>query len=123
MQSSFHYQYVRPEIIPVFPVSMFPSGLEASIPLEKALSRSGDVLLAYRMNDQQLPAQHGYPLRVIVPGREPVYLILPPHIYHTRFFKSGHVGIRNVKWLKEIRLSEEEAYGTWQRGMAYKVAC
>lgn len=26
-----------------------------------------------------------------------------------------------MKWLKEIRLSEEEAHGTWQRGMAYKV--
>ena len=49
-------------------VPILSSGLEASIPLEKALSRSGDVLLAYRMNDQQLPAQHGYPLRAIVPG-------------------------------------------------------
>ena len=75
-------------------------GLEASIPIEKALSRRGDVLLAFQMNDQDLPAQHGYPVRVVVPG---------------------HVGVRNVKWLKEIRLSHEEAHGTWQRGMAYKV--
>jgi len=52
------------------------------------------------MNDSPLPAQHGYPLRVVVPG---------------------HVGVRNVKWLKEIRLSHEEAHGGWQRGMAYKV--
>lgn len=43
-------------------------GLEASIPLEKAMSRGGDVLLAYQMNDQPLPPQHGYPLRAIVPG-------------------------------------------------------
>lgn len=32
------------------------------------MSRGGDVLLAYKMNDQPLPAQHGYPLRAIVPG-------------------------------------------------------
>jgi sulfite oxidase len=75
-------------------------GLEASIPIRKALSRFGDVLLAFEMNDSPLPPQHGAPIRVIVPG---------------------HVGVRNVKWVKEIRLSSEEAHGTWQRGMAYKV--
>lgn len=74
-------------------------GLEASIPIRKALDRFGDVLLAYEMNDGPLPPAHGYPLRVIVPG---------------------HVGVRNVKWVTKIRLSSEEAHGTWQRGMAYK---
>jgi sulfite oxidase len=76
-------------------------GLEASIPIKKALSRFGDVLLAYEMNDEPLPTKHGYPLRVIVPG---------------------HVGVRNVKWVTKIRISGEEAYGPWQRGMAYKVS-
>ena len=52
------------------------------------------------MNDNTIPSQHGAPLRVIVPG---------------------HVGVRNVKWLKSIKISNEEAVGTWQRGMAYKV--
>lgn len=52
------------------------------------------------MNDNTIPSQHGAPLRVIVPG---------------------HVGVRNVKWLKSIKISNEEAIGTWQRGMAYKV--
>lgn len=74
-------------------------GLEASIPIKKALSRYGDVLLAFEMNDEPLSVAHGAPLRVIVPG---------------------HVGVRNVKWVTKIRLSGEEAYGTWQRGMAYK---
>jgi sulfite oxidase len=74
-------------------------GMEASIPIRKALNRFGDVVLAYEMNDRPLPAQHGFPLRAIVPG---------------------HVGVRNVKWLSKIRLSGEEAHGPWQRGMAYK---
>jgi sulfite oxidase len=75
-------------------------GMEASIPLIKALDRRGDVLLAYEMNGEDVPPQHGWPVRVIVPG---------------------HVGVRNVKWIKSIRLAAEEARGPWQRGMAYKV--
>src|SRR6266481_9258420 len=35
-----------------------------SIPLAKAK----DVLLAYKMNDADLPPEHGFPLRAIVPG-------------------------------------------------------
>ena len=37
-----------------------------SIPLEKA--QHPDTLLAFQMNGVQLPAEHGYPLRAIVPG-------------------------------------------------------
>jgi len=73
--------------------------LEASIPIRKAIDPYGDVILAYEMNDAPLPTKHGYPLRAIVPG---------------------HVGIRNVKWVNNINISNEEAHGTWQRGMAYK---
>jgi len=32
----------------------------------------------------------------------------------------GHVGVRNVKWVQEIVVSDEEATGPWQRGIAYK---
>lgn len=74
-------------------------GMEASIPLKKAIRPDGDVILAYTMNDADVPPEHGFPLRAIVPG---------------------HVGVRNVKWVQGLRLSHEEAYGTWQRGMAYK---
>ena len=35
-------------------------GVEASIPVEKALDEFGDVLLAYEMNGQPLSRDHGY---------------------------------------------------------------
>lgn len=50
----------------------------ASIPISKAMDPRGDVLLAYEMNGQPIPRDHGFPIRVIVPGV---------------------VGARNVKWL------------------------
>lgn len=66
----------------------------ASIPVQKALSPNGDVLLAHSMNHQPIPQDHGYPLRVIVPG---------------------HVAARSVKWLKSIVISDEESTSQWQR--------
>jgi sulfite oxidase len=56
----------------------------ASIPLEKALSP--EVLLVHTMNDAPLPREHGFPLRVLVPG---------------------YVGARSVKWLRDITLQRE----------------
>lgn len=47
----------------------------------------------------QIPPEHGYPVRAIVPG---------------------HVGVRNVKWLSSVVTSAEEAEGVWQRGISYK---
>ncbi|KAL3941695.1 MAG: hypothetical protein SGARI_000513 [Bacillariaceae sp.] len=75
-------------------------GVMASIGIEKAMNPYGDVIVAYEMNDEELPRDHGFPLRLIVPG---------------------YAGIRNVKWLKKIELSSEEAEGPWQRGLNYKV--
>jgi sulfite oxidase len=75
-------------------------GVMASIGIEKAMNPYGDVIVAYEMNDEELPRDHGFPLRLIVPG---------------------YAGIRNVKWLKKIELSKEEAEGPWQRGLNYKV--
>ncbi|HUS08368.1 MAG TPA: molybdopterin-dependent oxidoreductase, partial [Bryobacteraceae bacterium] len=47
-------------------------GLSEPIHFERSLRldqvRECDVLLAYAMNGEPLPVQHGYPLRVIVPG-------------------------------------------------------
>ncbi|XP_035242614.1 sulfite oxidase, mitochondrial [Anguilla anguilla] len=66
----------------------------ASIPVGKALSEEGDVLLAYEMNGEELPADHGFPVRAVVPGT---------------------VGARNVKWLGRIVLSAEESASHWQQ--------
>lgn len=39
-----------------------------SFPFEKAIDPYGDVILAYEMNGEPIPRQHGYPVRAIVPG-------------------------------------------------------
>lgn len=73
------------------------SGLEAygaSIPIATALDPHGDVLLAFGMNGRPLPRDHGFPLRVIVPG---------------------HVAARCVKWVNKIVVSDEESNSQWQR--------
>jgi len=73
------------------------SGLEAygaSIPIHKAVDPAGDVLLAFQMNGVSLPREHGFPLRVIVPG---------------------NVAARSVKWLSKITISDEESLTQWQR--------
>ena len=55
----------------------------ASIPMEKAMSP--DVLLAYAMNGEALAPEHGFPLRVVVPG---------------------YAGVRSPKWLATITVQD-----------------
>lgn len=66
----------------------------ASIPLENAVNPLNDIILAYEMNGKDLPIDHGYPIRVVIPGV---------------------AGARNVKWLCKIALSHEESRSHWQR--------
>ncbi|KAK9120080.1 hypothetical protein Scep_018173 [Stephania cephalantha] len=63
---------------------------KASIPLIQATNPEADVLLAYEMNGEPLNRDHGYPLRVIVPGV---------------------IGARSVKWLDAINIIAEECQG------------
>ena len=70
------------------------SSYGASIPVAKATNTRGDVLLAYEMNEQDVPRDHGFPVRAVVPGV---------------------VGARNVKWLSKIVASDEESHSHWQR--------
>ncbi|CAN4079104.1 unnamed protein product [Withania somnifera] len=63
---------------------------KASIPLSQATNPEADVLLAYEMNGEPLNRDHGYPLRVVVPGV---------------------IGARSVKWLDSINIIAEECQG------------
>lgn len=71
----------------------------ASVPAQQVLCDVGDVLLAFEMNGEPIPRDHGFPLRVIVPGS---------------------VGARNVKWLRTIMLTDNESTSHWQKS-DYKV--
>jgi DMSO/TMAO reductase YedYZ molybdopterin-dependent catalytic subunit len=51
------------------------------------------VLIAYVMNGRDLPLDHGYPVRAIVPG---------------------HYGMASVKWLPRIHAVGEPFLGYWQ---------
>ena len=68
----------------------------ASIPLAKALAP--EVLLADTMNGAQLPPEHGYPLRVVVPG---------------------YIGARQVKWLARIQVQAAPSDNYFQ-AVAYR---
>ena len=70
------------------------TGYGASIPIATALDPRKDVILAYQMNGVEIPRDHGYPLRVIVPGT---------------------VGARNVKFLSKISVSDVESSSFWQQ--------
>jgi sulfite oxidase len=69
----------------------------SSVALEKAVSP--EVILAYEMNGEALTPEHGFPLRVIVPG---------------------YIGARSVKWLREITLQEQASSNPYQ-ARDYKV--
>jgi DMSO/TMAO reductase YedYZ molybdopterin-dependent catalytic subunit len=87
-----------------------PSGLQfaRSVPLGKARR---DVLLAYKMNDQDLPPEHGFPLRAIVPGWYAMASVkwLQRIIVTHRAFTGYYQTIDYAYWQKTD-------YGHWQRG-------
>jgi DMSO/TMAO reductase YedYZ molybdopterin-dependent catalytic subunit len=58
------------------------------LPLERLAA--GDVLLAYELNGAPLPAEHGFPLRLVVPG---------------------YYGTNSVKWLWRLHLADRRADG------------
>jgi len=66
-------------------------GYQDSFPIAKAMEP--DTFLAYLMNGKTLPQEHGYPVRALV-----------PNIY----------GMKNVKWLTEIKVETFDFKGYWQ---------
>ena len=63
------------------------SGFRRVIPIEKAMHP--DTLLAYGLNGENLPRDHGYPVRALVPG---------------------WVGSSSIKWLGRIVVSSEQQW-------------
>jgi DMSO/TMAO reductase YedYZ molybdopterin-dependent catalytic subunit len=78
-------------------------GVEGGVPqaYERALpiGEAGDALLVYEMNGAPLPPQHGFPLRLVVPG---------------------WYGMQNVKWLTGITVLEEP-FGGYQNAVSYRM--
>jgi DMSO/TMAO reductase YedYZ molybdopterin-dependent catalytic subunit len=84
-------------------VEVMPSGLDPDyvddgidfgpvrrpLPIAKALD---DVLLAYEMNGERLPPDHGFPVRVLVPS---------------------WVGIASIKWVGSIEVSATPLVSPW----------
>jgi len=75
-----------------------------SLPMAKVLD---DCLLAYRMNGEPLPPEHGHPVRVVVPG---------------------WYGVNSVKWVAELHVGDRmiageewERYTRWQQD-GYRLA-
>ena len=67
-------------------------GFTANVPLEVAMQP--DCILAWSYAGEPMSAEHGYPLRAIVPG--------------TYFWKSA-------KWLRGVEFSAEDQLGFWER--------
>lgn len=80
-------------------VDVLPRGLDAPfehhgrvrrpLPVGKAVD---DVLVAYEMNGRPLPPDHGFPVRLVVPG---------------------WVGIASIKWLGDIEVATRELFTPW----------
>ncbi|MEU3646125.1 molybdopterin-dependent oxidoreductase [Lentzea sp. NPDC034063] len=84
-------------------VDVLPAGLDAEyvtggvnlgrvrrpLPVAKALD---DVLVAYEMNGADLPPDHGFPARLVVPG---------------------WIGIASIKWLGSLEVSASALHSPW----------
>ncbi|WP_084517398.1 sulfite oxidase [Microtetraspora niveoalba] len=75
-----------------------PQPYGGSIPAAKAVA--GEVLLAWAMNGHPLPAVHGAPLRVVVPG---------------------WIGARSVKWLERVTARADPS-GNYFQAVAYRMS-
>jgi DMSO/TMAO reductase YedYZ molybdopterin-dependent catalytic subunit len=90
LKSILEKAQVLPEAIYV--VFRCYDGYDVGIPLDRGLMDG--TILAYEMNGTPLPAEHGFPVRAIVPG-----------LY----------GMMNAKWITDIELVDKIYEGFWQR--------
>jgi DMSO/TMAO reductase YedYZ molybdopterin-dependent catalytic subunit/rhodanese-related sulfurtransferase/glyoxylase-like metal-dependent hydrolase (beta-lactamase superfamily II) len=75
------------------PVAGRPDQIHFERGLSLGTAQDSQALLAYAMNGEALPLQHGYPLRLIVPG---------------------WYGVASVKWLTTIELADHPFVGYYQ---------
>jgi len=73
----------------VMPVGLDEQAVRRPVPVEKALA---DTLLVTGMNGRRLPPDHGFPVRLLVPG---------------------WIGVANVKWVGSIEVSETPLQSPW----------
>ena len=66
-----------------------PNGIYGtSVPIQKAMDPASDILVAYMYNGQMLSVDHGFPVRIIIPG---------------------YIGGRMIKWLTNIDVLSTES--------------
>jgi sulfane dehydrogenase subunit SoxC len=78
---------LREEAVDVMPTGLDEPGIERPLPVDKALE--DDSILAYKMNGDLLPPDHGFPLRALI---------------------SGWGGISSIKWVGSITVSTEKIW-------------
>ncbi len=83
---------VGPKPSASYAIAHAEQGFTANVPI--AFLRDEGALLAYEANGEPLSAEHGWPLRLVIPGKY--------------FWKSA-------KWLRGIELSASDKPGFWER--------
>lgn len=81
---------VKNGAVDVMPVGLDPPNVRRPMSIEKALQE--DTILAYAMNGDLLPTDHGFPVRALVPG---------------------WVGVNSVKWVGSIEVSTAPLFSKW----------
>jgi len=81
---------VKKGAVAVMPIGLDSQEIKRPMPLAKAMEE--DTLLAYRMNGEDLPLDHGFPARVLVPG---------------------WAGAASIKWVGRIQVSDTPLYVKW----------
>jgi DMSO/TMAO reductase YedYZ molybdopterin-dependent catalytic subunit len=89
---------ITPAAVDVLPQGLDPNFVSGGVdlgPVRRPLSVAKalrDVLVAYEMNGEPLPPDHGFPVRLIVPS---------------------WIGIASIKWLGQIEVSDEPLFSPW----------
>jgi DMSO/TMAO reductase YedYZ molybdopterin-dependent catalytic subunit len=79
-----------PEARDVMPEGLDAKRVDRPMPIAKALA--SDTIVALAMNGETLPADHGFPARIVVPG---------------------WIGTASIKWVGRIQVAAERLYSYW----------